>query len=127
MHFADGDEDVYFARFARFAKILLKHGANPNSKHCNGRTPLHNNCLSMTAHITRLNILIKNKADVRIADMNGLTPLHLIVGECFDWNMVEELIDADADPDAADSLGRTPLHHIMVRDYKGQDGDSEDF
>jgi ankyrin repeat protein len=54
-------------------RLLLEHGADPNSRDTSGLTPLHEAVLSQQQTIVR--ILIEAGADITAGDKDGATPL----------------------------------------------------
>lgn len=85
-------------------KRLLGLGAPPNSYVSN--TPLI--CLAaMNTSAESTEILIKFNVDVKMADRNGQTALHIAASRGRS-EIVEALIAAGADPLARDTLNRTP-------------------
>lgn len=94
-------------------KLLLDHGASPDSTDKEGRTAL------MTAawknHVDVLQLLILRGANVNARDNRGRNCLHNLAAdkECrFGWGdeIVALLLRTECDVSAADELGRSPLH-----------------
>ncbi|KAJ5366197.1 hypothetical protein N7541_000138 [Penicillium brevicompactum] len=94
-------------------RILLEHGAFPNSRDKNGKSPLHYAAETRNAHKI-LKLLIQSGADVNSRDMLGLTPLHKIVAKEETWEAAGELLKAGADRCAISNDGKFP--HDMVPD-----------
>ncbi|KAH7647354.1 extracellular membrane associated with a signal peptide [Cryptosporidium bovis] len=100
------------------ASLLLKYGADPNSRDRYKRTPLHTVGLSRNLHPKKITkILLDGGADVKKKDLSKLTPLHfavsrnnvpvvsLLVSHKSNININEELLEY-----IVDYNGNTPLH-----------------
>jgi ankyrin repeat protein len=85
---------------------LLAHGAKPNIKDANGKTPLMYAVLRGDKETTTL--LLAHKADVDALAKDGSTALHSAVAYNHP-DLVELLLTNKADPNVRDSAGRTPL------------------
>jgi ankyrin repeat protein len=95
-------------------KELLTHGANPNLALRNGTTVLMNIASRAgrpappeETTIEAIAALLEHGADIKAANSNGQTPLHLAVGR--GDSVVRFLAGKGASLDAKDSSGRTPL------------------
>ncbi|WP_396329388.1 ankyrin repeat domain-containing protein [Burkholderia anthina] len=88
--------------------LLLQHGANPNAKRADGRTPLH---VAVVAHGDPdiLTPLIDAGADVDERDDRMAAPLRLAI-EFGRTDAVKLLLDRGADPDVTHS----PDHHVST-------------
>ncbi len=88
--------------------ILVRHGADINSKHSDGDTPL----LKAFNH-TNWNTaegLLKLGANPNIKDSRGDAPLHIVVNAKHrNLPIMEKLLDYGADPDIQNRDGYTPL------------------
>ena len=72
----NGVTPLHFAAYNRLAqpevlKMLIEAGANPNAATASGLTPL-----MYAASVESAEILIKNGADIKAADKDGMTALH---------------------------------------------------
>jgi ankyrin repeat protein len=97
---------------------LLERGANANLALRNGTTVLMNIAArsgrpapSEETTVEAIALLLKHGADIRAANANGQTPLHLAVGR--GDRIVRQLAENGAPLDARDSSGRTPLDVAM--------------
>lgn len=95
----------------RVVKVLLEHGATPNTQDQKGNTPLH-----YTGEYNFLNIaelLVSHNADLTIANNFGNQPLWVAVfnvrGNHERYSLVEFLLKAGADPDHKNNSGMSPL------------------
>ncbi len=99
-------------KYSKYAiKILLKYGANCNIINRNGTTALLKVCKkpnSATISITKK--LLINGADPCIANNNSRSPLHILVENRNNKDLIKLLLDYGANIDAADINGDTPLH-----------------
>lgn len=94
------------------AKVLLKAGANVNTKDKDLETPLHNAAVKGRTGVAK--VLLDAGADVNARDEDGLTPLHTAAV----WGHVElarMLLAAGADVNARDRRNETPLHLVASR------------
>jgi ankyrin repeat protein len=97
---------------------LLQRGANPNLALRNGTTVLMNVAAragrpqpSEQTTIEAIALLLAHGADVKAANANGQTPLHLAIGR---GDAIVRYLAAHGAPlDAKDSSGRTPLDVAM--------------
>ena len=108
--------------------LLIKYGADVNSKDKEGNTPLH--LKRNSKGIVKL--LIENGADVNVKNNEGNTPLHLLKlskiscspfikdKEYFDfyWNgSAKLLIDNGADVNARNNKSETPLFYVKDLEF----------
>lgn len=112
---------MYAVCKADTTKALLKFGPDLNIVDNNGQSAL---ILTSAGYPDKkadiLEMLLKNKAKVELADFEGNTALHLIVKEYGSVEaMVKLLLDAKADPNAANNLGETPL--MLCRDSRSME------
>jgi ankyrin repeat protein len=89
-------------------RLLLEHGADPNSKNIIGITPL---CLLSyhTGNLEAAEILLEHGADPNILPRNDDGPLYMVPQNCRP-GLVQLLLKHGADPNARDDSGRTLLH-----------------
>jgi hypothetical protein len=64
---------------ARIARLLIAHGADPNTRDWNGSTPLRH--ASARGNIEIVRLLIEHGANVEVKDDSGKTPLDVASGE----------------------------------------------
>src|SRR5262249_26553775 len=87
--------------------LLTSHGANPDPRDGEGRTPLHLAVRRGGPPSGRA--LLPARADPNAADARGRTPLHTAVEHAAP-EIALLLADSGADPNRADTWGQTPLH-----------------
>jgi hypothetical protein len=104
-------------RNTEVTEILLRSGADPNSRDEKGQTPLH---LTESPEVARL--LVKHGAKINLRDKDGETPLKRALGQCIQGyghvdtrvaDYVEALIRLGADARIPDNKGETSLQHIQ--------------
>jgi ankyrin repeat protein len=96
-------------------ELLLKSGADPNSKTKMGDTALHQAADNRQYKLAEL--LLVHSADPNIQQNDGETPLHLA---CFkgDLDMVKLLLFHKADPNIQNfTFGKTALHYAVDYSY----------
>ncbi|KAL7302658.1 hypothetical protein TKK_0004718 [Trichogramma kaykai] len=126
---SDGDTPLHLV-LRRFhvesraeVQALLSLGANPNLANNKGFTPLHEAC-RVDAYSRLIEFLEicrqlgrSVEAAVNTRDVNGETPLHLVLRtflvDC--RSEVQALLDLGANPTLADQDGMTPLHLICLK------------
>lgn len=98
-------------------EILLRFGADPNSRDEKGQTPLH---LTESPEVARL--LVKYGAKVNLRDKAGETPLMRALGQCIQGyghidtrvaGYVEELIRLGADAKLPGDKGVTSVQRVQ--------------
>lgn len=87
-------------------RLLLKHGANPNSTDNCGLTPLHIAIRCGHLHVARF--LLNNGGNPQKAGLGGWTPLHSAANKG-DVCSVALLLKHDVNPNSRDKNGVTPL------------------
>ncbi|MBI2920125.1 MAG: ankyrin repeat domain-containing protein [Planctomycetes bacterium] len=103
--FADGAGQV------KLIERLIRGGAEVNAQNGDGHTPL--DVAAMSGALEHLRVLLANKADVRVVDAHGQTPLHRALYHGLRPEGVKLLIEAGADVNVRDGLGRPPLHQLF--------------
>ena len=91
-------------------ELIIKGGANINSRARGGRTALSKACAS--GHLDAVNTLIKNGADVSLMNDEGATCLHASAHNGHK-QVVELLIQKGADVNVIDKTDRTALDLAM--------------
>jgi cytohesin len=117
---------------AEVAMLLLDHGADPNIRNQDGRTPLHSACGDPRVRVSGWRItwaptllvlseargnrdarlasrLLDRGADIEARDRDGYTPL-LIAARNGTTDVLQVLLSRGAAPNARDKRGRTALH-----------------
>lgn len=90
---------------------LLRHGANPNQKDADGKTPAARAAgfgYSAAHSIKLLTLLLDHQANINAPDINGVTPLMEAVRRN-EPELVKFLLDHHADPNLTDCAGKTAL------------------
>ena len=89
------------------AWVLVDHGVDVNAANTRNQTPLH---LVRNPELGRL--LVERGADVNAPDENQFTPLHSASSILLP-DMVQVLLDHNANVHAEDKWGQTPLYRIF--------------
>lgn len=93
----------------RVVELLIEKGAEINFQTNAGETALHLACWAKDRAL--VDTLLKNRADVGLADKNGMTPLHVVAhSRTNESDMANALLQCSANVNAVDSIGRSPLH-----------------
>lgn len=101
------------AKQAESARLLLKHGADPNAKDFRGRTPLFD--AAFDGNVALVKMLLDNGARAAVSDVDGHTPLH----HARDAQIARLLLAHGADVNARDKWeNRTPLHYANGSSFK---------
>ena len=118
--------DAYAMGRSKIATALVAAGANPNARSNDGSTAL----LNAVTHIVlppnwqsrrkMIQFLLDNKAQVNIADWQGVTPL-IAAARTADAELVNTLLAAGADIEATDRVGRTPLLESIDKVRRGRE------
>jgi ankyrin repeat protein len=96
-------------------RLLLEHGADVNRRDKHNQTPLH---LAIGQDRVKLaELLLENGADAN-AEINGMTPLHLLLGrgikvEGDAVDLVSFLLKHGAEVNSRDKNNQTPLHQAI--------------
>jgi ankyrin repeat protein len=98
--------DVNAASIDRNYQRHIQAEGRPKSLDSGGLTPLlyaaRENCLAC------VDVLLKNKADINLADPDSVSPLLVAVMNA-NWDLAKKLIEAGADVNQWDIYGETPL------------------
>lgn len=98
---------------AQMAKLLLQYGCSINQNDpCGGFTPLH--IASAHGHLEVAEILLKNRANVKVLDNFGHTPMHL-ASQHSSLEIVKLLVEFGSEIDKIDYDDRTPLSIACAR------------
>ena len=89
-------------------KLLLKHKARANAVTRSGYSPLH--FAAKNGHAEIVAALLAGRAQVDAAVGDTTTTALLLACTCGRSAVVEQLLDAGADPQVEDADGNTPLH-----------------
>lgn len=107
-----GKSPLSLCQIPSHARLLIQAGAPVNAKDNSGSTPLFHHVQSHPFKPDDgkeiLELLLHSKADPRLRNMAGETPLHLASRSNAVW-AVPILLSAGADPSATDSSQVTPL------------------
>jgi ankyrin repeat protein len=105
------------------ASLLLKHGADCNSRDDCGRAPLHRvsqggQVVMAESSLEIARLLVKSGANVNVTDIDGWTPLHAAAKSGY-REIAELLLESDTslDLDVWNKKQQTPLH---VACYSGK-------
>ena len=111
-HFSTQGTPLHLASIAgkrRVVKLLLKNGALVDAVDQDGRTALHHAVAWVNVRTART--LIKFKANVNAQATSGHAPLALAAHKgCSE--LVQLLLERNADPDVFDAHGRRALHDV---------------
>lgn len=100
----------------KMAQKLLERHANPDVVEVNGKTPLYAACEKI--HLEIVQLLLEHGGDPNIKGPGGCTPLVVSVmaaakkAETNRRDVVQKLVDGDADPRITDNTGRDAFQHI---------------
>ena len=97
--------------FPSVVRLLLRHGANVNSRNGWDSTPLHDAAYGCKPDVARL--LLRRGADIDPRNEWGRTPVSLAAENGY-LPVVELLLEQGADANTADEMGFTPLHWAVL-------------
>ncbi len=104
---------AYFA-LEEFLAYVLGHGAEPDAKDSQGRTPLSWAARYNAKELVKL-LLAQDSMEVNSKDSAGRTPLCWAVGSGSEEVVKLLLARGDVEADSKDSAGRTPLFYAVAR------------
>lgn len=125
----NGSTPVHYVAWSRgvraigLMKLLLDKGGDPNIQDKNKFTPVHVAAKNFGIYGSKLTrILIECGGDLnRIKDSLQRLPLHLAIRNRNDkirLNIVMELLNKGANPNAKDAYGETPVHYVVLENRK---------
>ena len=98
-------------------KILLKKGAEIESKDNQGRTPL-SHAAGTYGELDNVKILLEKGADIESKDNERRTPLSH-ASQKADTEVIWFLLEAGSKIDSEDNKGRTPMWYVSERADSG--------
>jgi len=102
------DMITHECQFSKVAEVLIRHGANVNTKDLNGDTPLHS---ALLYHNTdNIRILLEGGADTELVNNIGRRPIHI----ASDSESLQLLLDHGARVDAQDRVGNAAIHFAVL-------------
>ena len=102
----------------KLVKLLIDGGVDVNFPGYDGKTPLIVACSFVAENkdsdslIVLINLLLKSGANTNAQDMKGRTPLMYAVRHFLSIDIIQLLLDNDADPTILDNNGRSMLHYM---------------
>ncbi|XP_063420656.1 ankyrin repeat domain-containing protein 50-like [Mytilus trossulus] len=102
----------------KLVKLLIDGGVDVNFQGYDGKTPLIVACSFVAENkdsdslIVLINLLLKSGAYTNAQDMKGRTPLMYAVRHCLSIDIIQLLLDSDADPTILDNNRRSMLHYM---------------
>ncbi|KAL7288368.1 hypothetical protein TKK_0017699 [Trichogramma kaykai] len=129
----DGLSHLHLACQYGFIDVVIKFiefGHDPNLKDKTGDTPLHYALMyRRSRNVAVFNYLLQNGADINLANEYGLTSLHIICQESFNYFSLEFIFDImdslniEILINSQDNQGKTPLHYCLefIKDAKKLD------
>ena len=99
-------------------KLLLEHGADPNTKSDYGDAVLYDAARLGNTEVVALLIAVGAEVDARHSQ-NAESALHTAAQSSPDPSVIDQLIDAGADVNAIDHLEWTPLHGAAMHGNLG--------
>ncbi len=104
---------MHLLHAAECAKLLLEHGADPNSADPNGKTAL--TTAAFEGDLELVETLLSAGADPNARDGDGLTPV-MGAAKAGHPGAIRRLVSNRADPSAVDLRGRTALHWSLTQE-----------
>lgn len=95
-------------QFTEVARILLKFGANVNTRDLHGDSPLHSALLYHNAD--NILLLLRHGADLEMQNNGGRMPIHV----ADEVETLKLVLQNGGKPDAQDRVGNTALHYATV-------------
>jgi ankyrin repeat protein len=113
LHRSLKDTEASRYRSIDITRSLLECGADVDAQDYDRRTALH--LASYYGNLRRVKLLLNHRANVRVRNLEGETPLHqLLRGVCASsddvLDIMRPLLERGADADAQDKHRSTPLH-----------------
>jgi ankyrin repeat protein len=104
--------------YSDVASLLIKNGADPNSRDDRDRAPLHKvphggQLVMVESSLEVARLLVSSGADVNVTDDPGWTPLHAAARSGY-RDVAELLLEYGASLDVQNECGETPLHLACV-------------
>lgn len=97
-------------------EVLLQRGANVNIQDCSGDTPAH--VAASYGYPSVLRQLISYGSNINLQNCEGLTPLHMApYSESRNLEVVDVLLEGNADVDLSSNLGDTALHRAIFQSF----------
>ncbi|KAN0126421.1 hypothetical protein V8E52_000061 [Russula decolorans] len=102
----------------KVASLLLRNGADPNSRDLFGRVPLHRisqggQLVMAKSSLKIARLLVNSGADVNVTDDEGCAPLHAAAIKGY-REIAELLLGSNATLDARNKMQQTPLEFTCV-------------
>ena len=105
----------YFGKF-EVAKLLIKHGAQIDSRDFEGKTPLA--VAASQAHLEVVKLLLENGADVNSKDNYGRIPLLFALHKGKEnLEVIKLLIEKGSDVESMNNVGENLLHRAVYNGH----------
>ena len=98
--------------FTEIARMLIKYGADPNTRDINGCSLLHHAVAK--GNIALVEYLLDRGADPDLRDAQAQAPLHAAL-KTGNLDLLDRLLDRGADPDLVDTRGWTVLDRLAEK------------